>query len=262
MKRTTLLFVIASLLSPSAAVLGGPEKSVSPAIIPPAPTENGWWFRAAPYGWVTAISGDVGVGPLTAPIDISMSDTLKDLDMAAMGILEAGYGRWSFGVDLIYGKTSQDLQGGGRLFDSFRYEQKQWVITPTIAYRAIETGRYHMDVFAGARIMVLEADLTGRFARGGQVTRGVNTSWVDPIIGIRGQAELGDHWFFRYNGDIGGFGVSSDLTWQAFAGFGYRVSESVAVAVGYRGLGVDYSKGFFTLDSVTHGPVIGLEVRF
>jgi len=244
------------------AAQAGTEPASIPATVT-APTEtNGWWFRAAPYGWVTAISGDVGVGPLAAPIDISMSDTLKDLDIAAMGILEAGYGRWSFGVDLIYAKTSQDLQGGGRFFDSFRYEQKQWVITPTVSYRAIDTGRYHMDVFAGARIMVLEADLTGRFARGGEVAVGSDTSWVDPIIGIRGQADLGDHWFFRYNGDIGGFGVSSELTWQAFAGVGYRVSESVAVAVGYRGLGVDYNEGSFSLDSVTHGPVIGLEVRF
>jgi hypothetical protein len=255
MKR--LLF---SLLTAATLQAGTPV--TAPITTSPATQNDGWWFRAAPYGWVTAISGDVGVGPLAAPIDISMSDTLKDLDIAAMGILEAGYGRWSFGVDLIYAKTSQDLQGGGRFFDSFRYEQKQWVITPTVSYRAIDTGRYHMDVFAGARIMVLEADLTGRFVRGGEVTVGADTSWVDPILGIRGQADLGDHWFFRYNGDIGGFGVSSELTWQAFAGFGYRVNESVAIAAGYRGLGVDYNEGSFALDSVTHGPVIGLEVRF
>jgi len=235
---------------------------ISPMVTPAAASGNGWWFRAAPYGWVTAINGDVGIGPLSAPVDISMSDTLDSLDMAAMGVFEAGYGRWSFGVDVIYGKTSQDIGGGGRFFDSFRYEQKQWVITPMVAYRAIETDRYHMDVFAGARIMILEADLTGRFVGGGQETRGTDTSWVDPIIGIRGQAELGDKFFFRYNGDIGGFGVSSDLTWQAFAGLGYHINEAVSVAVGYRGLGVDYSSGSFSLNTVTHGPVIGLEVTF
>ena len=134
--------------------------------------EAGWWFRAAPYGWVTAIEGDMRIGPLSAPVEVSMEDTLKDLDMAAMGILEAGYSRWSLGVDITYAKVSEDLEGGGRLFRSFRLEQKQWVINPALAYRLIETGDYFMEVFGGVRINVFEADLTGRFARGGQETRG------------------------------------------------------------------------------------------
>lgn len=259
MKR--ILSLLAALLIASALHAGPPAPAIPPTL-PTEPAGEGWWFRAAPYGWLTAITGDVGIGRLSAPVDISMSDTLEDFDMAAMGLLEAGYGRWSLGVDVVYGKTSQDIGGGGRLFDSFRYEQKQWLITPMIAYRVIDTGRYHMDLFAGARITVLQADLTGRFVRGGQETRGVDTSWVDPLIGIRGQAELGGAWFFRYNGDIGGFGASSDLIWQAFAGFGYRFNDTASLAFGYRGLGIDYEKGDFFLDTITHGPVIGVEFRF
>ncbi len=258
MKR--LLASLAPVLLASALHAGTP--ALIPPTIPAEPAGDGWWFRAAPYGWVTAITGDVGIGRLSAPVDISLSDTLDSLDMSAMGVLEAGYGRWSFGVDVVYGKTSQDIGGGGRLFDSFRFEQKQWLITPVAAYRVIETDGYHMDVFAGARITVIQADLTGRFARGGQETRGVDTSWADPLIGIRGQAEIGERCFFRYNADIGGFGVSSDLIWQAFAGFGYHLNDSVSLAIGYRGLGIDYSKGDFFLDTVTHGPVIGVEFRF
>jgi hypothetical protein len=67
----------------------------------------------------------------------------------------------------------------------------------------------------------------------------------------------------RYNADIGGFGVSSDLVWQAFLGFGYRITENASLAVGYRGLGVDYSSGEYrTLDVINHGPVLGFEFRF
>ena len=148
--------------------------------------------------------------------------------MAYMGVFEVGKGNLSLGLDVIYGKVSDDHEAGGRIFDSFRFEQKQWILTPFLAYRAIQTGRYHMDVFAGARITILEAELTGRFARGGETSATRDTDWADPIIGIRGQAELTDKVFFRYNGDIGGFGVSSDFTWQAFAGFGYHFTESVS----------------------------------
>ncbi len=257
MKTHSLLALLALTLGAHA---GTPAPT--PMVTPAAPTNDGWWFRAAPYGWVTAIDGNVGIGPLSAPVDISMSDTIDSLDMAYMGLLEAGFGKWSFGVDVIYGKTSQDIGGGGRIFDSFRYEQKQWLITPAVAYRAVQTDSYHMDVFVGARITILEADLTGRFVSGGEISVGRDTDWIDPIIGIRGQAELSDKVFFRYNADIGGFGANSDLVWQAFAGFGLHVNEATSVALGYRGLGIDYTSGNFSLDTVTHGPVIGLEVRF
>jgi hypothetical protein len=248
---------LASLAAPSALRAGS-----DPAPMTTAPAESGWWFRAAPYAWVTAIDGDVALGPLSAPVDISMADTLSDLDMAFMGVFEAGHDKLSLGIDLLYAKTSQNIGGGGRLFRSFRFEQKQWMLTPFVAYRAIETEGYHMDIFAGARIMILEADLTGRFVGGGQATVGRDADWVDPIIGIRGQAEFGGNFFFRYNGDIGGFGASSDLTWQAFAGIGCHLTKNASIAAGYRALGVDYSKGAFTLDTVSHGPVIGFEMRF
>lgn len=240
----------------------GTETPQAPVPPPPAPADSGWWFRAAPYAWLTAVDGDVTIGPLTAPVDISISDTLDSLDMAYMGVFEVGKGNLSLGLDVIYGKLSSDNEAGGRIFDSFRFEQKQWVLTPFLAYRAIQTERYHMDVFAGARITLLEAELTGRFARGGETSATRDTDWADPIIGIRGQAELTDKVFFRYNGDIGGFGVSSDFTWQAFAGFGYHFTGNVSAAIGYRGLGVDYSKDSFSVDTVSHGPVIGLEVVF
>ena len=259
MKAKSLSQLILPLLASASLHAGAP---VAPMASAPQPGDDGWWFRAAPYGWLTAIDGEVGIGGLAAPVDISLSDTLDSLDMAAMGVFEVGYGRWSLGVDLVYGKNSQDIRGGGLLFESFRLELEQWIVTPSVAYRAIETGRYRMDVFAGARIMGLEADLTGRFVGGGQDARGARTDWADPIIGVRGQADFADRWFFRYNADIGGFGVSSDLTWQAFAGIGYRVNEGVAVAAGYRGIGVDYSDGNFFLDTVSHGPVLGVEIRF
>ena len=119
-----------------------------------------------------------------------------------------------------------------------------------------------MEIFGGVRVNVFEADLTGRFVGGGQETRGASVDWVDPVVGLRGQAEITDRWFFRYNGDIGGFGAGSDLTWQVFAGIGYRVSDLVSIGIGYRALAIDYSKDAFALDTLTHGPLLGVELRW
>ena len=263
MKTPTTLrrwLALTVLATSSLAQAGTPAPA--PVAIAPIPSEDGWWFRGAPYGWLTAMTGDVTVGPLTTPVDVSMADTLDSLDMTFMGLFEVGYNRWSLGVDVIYGKLSQDIPAGGRLFDSFRFEMKQWFITPAVAYRLIDNGHYHMSVFAGARITAMEVELTGRFSRGGEATHSADEAWIDPIVGLRGQADINDKLFFRYSGDIGGFGVSSDLIWNVFAGFGYNVNDSVGLIAGYRALGIDYTKGAFTMDVVSHGPVLGLEVRF
>ena len=255
-----LLILATSILA--ASVQAGTDNSKAVVPMTTAPAGDGWWFRGAPYVWLTAVDGDVGVGPLSAPVDISIADTLESVDMAFMGLFEAGYGRLSVGVDVVYAKLSQDIGGGGHLFDSFRFEQKQWLLTPFVAYNVVKTERYHMDVFLGAQITILEVELTGRLVGPGEIVASRDKDWIDPIIGIRGQAEITEKLFFRYNGEIGGFGVSSDLVWEAFLGFGCHINENVSVAVGYRGLGIDYSSGGFTYDTVSHGPVIGLEVRF
>ncbi|MES2708010.1 MAG: hypothetical protein V4726_15570 [Verrucomicrobiota bacterium] len=259
--RSICLSAFLALTSVLHAGTSAPAIPYTPVLPPPA-QDSLWNFRIAPYGWITAVNGDISLGRLSAPVDISMHDTLDTLEMAFMGMFEVSYGKWSFGVDTIYGKTSSDTETRGLIFDSFRFEQKQWIITPTLGYRVVDTGSYHMDITAGARVTALEAELTGRFRGPGETSTSKDTAWVDPIIGLRGQANFNPQWFFRYNGDIGGFGVSSDLVWQAFAGFGYNVSEHCSVALGYRGLGIDYSKDTFATDTVTHGPVIGMEFHW
>lgn len=249
------------ILTLSAALHAGEQAPPSPAATQNA-TEKGWHFRVVPYGWGTAIKGDMGVGPLVAPVDISMKDILRDLDIAAMAVLEASYGRWSFGTDITYAKTTGDIESGGRIFSGFKLEQEQWVINPVIGYRAIDLERCKVEVFGGVRINVYEATLTGNLVRGDQRARSAGVNWVDPVVGLRAQADLCSRVFVRCNGDIGGFGAGSDFTWQAFAGLGYRITKSLNLGLGYRALGVDYSEGESVIDTVTHGPLLGLELHW
>ena len=39
--------------------------------------------------------------------------------------------------------------------------------------------------------------------------------WVDPIIGFSAGIDVTKHWALTVEGDIGGFGVGSDCTWNA-----------------------------------------------
>jgi hypothetical protein len=251
--------VIASLIIGNALQAGSP--AIPDAML--EPRESEWSFRIAPYTWLIAIDGDIGIGPVTAPVDISFSDTLEDLDMAYMFVAEAGYGRWTLTTDFIFGEFSNNIVRGGPTINRISYEYSQWVLTPSVGYRVIEKDGHAMDVFAGARITNFDASLASLFTSGLLSQGSADDTWTDPIIGIRGQADLNERLVLRYNADIGGFGVSSDLVWQAFLGLGYKLTDNATLALGYRGMGVDYSSNTFSpLDVINHGPVVGFEFRF
>jgi hypothetical protein len=70
-------------------------------------------------------------------------------------------------------------------------------------------------------------------------------------------------------GDIGGFGLQSQLTWQAVATYSYAwqfTGYQLAAVAGYRALAVDYSTGSGAnargANIVLHGPIVGFSVRF
>lgn len=86
--------------------------------------------------------------------------------------------------------------------------------------------------------------------------------WVDPIIGARAQYNFNDRWFVAGNADIGGFGVSSDITWSLEATVGYNFTRHVSAELGYRYLYTDYSDSGFVYDVAQAGIYTGLNIRF
>jgi hypothetical protein len=136
------------------------------------------------------------------------------------------------------------------------------MLGPSLAYRAVSTDRFTLDVLGGARIWFVDTELDFKpgLLPGTKVEQ--STSWVDPIVGVRLGVELPDRFFLGALGDVGGFGAGSELTWQAFAGFGYRFNPRWSVTAGYRALGLDFKRGGFELDAIMHGPVAGIGFRF
>ena len=63
-------------------------------------------------------------------------------------------------------------------------------------------------------------------------------------------------------GEVGGFGVSSDLTWQAMGKVNYHINECWDVAVVYRYQYVDYEKDGFVFDVATGGAILGVTYNF
>ena len=235
------------------------KKQLAPAPAPEAQDE-GLWFRVAPYVWITAINGDIGIGDVVAPVDITFSDTLDTLDFAYMGIIEFGYNRLSIATDVVYGRFSEGQDLNGPFIDRISFTQKQAIISPKLVYNVIDKENYQFDVYAGFRWSYLDLNLRVRPRGGSDFRLNQNRDWFDGMVGVRGAWDFADSFLIFYKGEIGT--GASDFIWDAFGGLGYRVTEDFFVFAGYRGLGGDYDNNGFKVDTITHGPAVGLSLKF
>jgi hypothetical protein len=265
--------VIALLLGfggPARAQSGGSESSVAGA--------SGWTYEFTPYFWSTGLEGSARGGNLpTTNFDMDFSDIWDVLDFAAMGTFEARKGRWGFSLDLLYfslsdsGTSSMTGAGpaGSTLTVGSDVEIKQTMLALTGMYRLMDA-RTSVDLVAGLRYMDIDveadidASLFGAAGAGAaaRVSRGGVRDWTDPLIGVRIQHAIAEGWTLAGYADVGGFGVGSDLTWQAALGATYVQSKSIAWKFGYRYMSIDYDSGGFRYDVTMQGPYAGVGIRF
>jgi opacity protein-like surface antigen len=224
-------------------------------------TDSGWRVSTSMYGWFTRLDGEMIFRGKTVPVDVPFNKVFDNLKFTFMGLVEVGKGRWSFMSDLFYAKLEPSVSTGVANFDS---QIEQFIGNFAVFYNVVETSNTRFDTYAGARVNWMETDVQVRGKVLGFVDfdESADKTWVDPIIGFRVHHDLSDKWFIRGLADIGGFGISSDITWQAMASLGYRLTDNASVGLGYRGLGTDYTSGTTTYDVISHGLLLGLEYKF
>jgi predicted porin len=232
-----------------------------------------WQFELTPYFWAAGMKGDVQAGNLPkTSVDMSFSDIWDNLDFGAMGAFEARKGRWGLLFDAIYMKVSTSATSsrtgpgpiGATLTANANLTMEQTMLAAAVAYR-VSDGPTATDVIGGARYSKIDADASisgSLFGQTGFVARSGDKDWVDPYIGVRVQHPIADRWTVVGYADIGGFGVGSDLTWQALAGVDYHFSKTLSGNFGYRYLDVDYDKGGFLYDMANSGLYLGVGIRF
>jgi hypothetical protein len=270
--------------------------------VTPVTEAPGWQFRVTPYAWAPSVNGDVTVRGQTADIDMSFWDLFDsgnsgaELDSLAalMGYLEARKGAWGIYGDVVWGKFDfsgdavtqrnpiANLNVSARANAGLNYEitMVESGLTYELAKRVGTTSATAFDLLGGARYWNQELDLSlavdgsvdlGKLGleKSGSlaVARSGTLEWVDPIVGLRVRHQFAPGHELQFLGDIGGFGVGSDLTWQLFGGYGFDLWQSnLHGVIGYRALAVDYGKdngaSRNNLDLIMYGPVAGLSFRW
>ena len=130
-------------------------------------------------------------------------------------------GRFGIGFNGLFARVSPDSEVGNikidATSDSGQLADLALLPSDRVAVRRVVLGRsrcaWSSRPEAGFRFTYMRTELEVRRGR----TVDGSESWVDPLIGSRIGLDLTDRWAIVGEGNLGGFGVGSDFTWNAQA---------------------------------------------
>lgn len=233
-------------------------------------SEDNWQFNLAPfYLWGINIDGDLSAGtdkipgnsPLSKPVEIPFSDVFDSLEGVFIVHFEAMHkSNWGVLVDVDYldlGNSFTNSQGVGLKVDL------EVTLAEVAGLYRIERDEHNFDAVFGLRGYRMDPGVT--LLNGPNVVD-KSQDWLDPFVGGRWIWQIAENWSVVGRGDIGGFGIGSDLSWQLVGLVEWQPFKYASFLAGYRALDVNYETGsgsdYFKFDATIHGPVLGINFKW
>lgn len=272
---------------------------------PPPVVANPWIVSITPYFWMPSLSGTSTVKGHTTDIDATFFGDLihREIPKQLFGLMssfEARNDRFAIIGDFTYLKLGVDKSasfsktlgpvvsvGADAALDT---TIKMIVAELAAAYEIARWGSAlgsttAVDLYGGGRLwwqqaqasLALTATVAANLPRNTftiQGNRAVadsgDVTWVDPLVGLRLRHQFSPGHDLTLSGDVGGFGVGSQFSWQAIGAYQWAFAKSQNATwsglLGYRALYADYSKGsgttLYQYDMLQHGPIVGINARF
>jgi len=274
------------------------SKEVAPAPTPswcetPPPFE----IRISAPGFLSSVSGDLGVKGVASSVDIPFSTLFDHLTHVPISLsVDVRYKRWELFGDGEYLELGDSVTLPGLLFTNANAHIKVGGLATFLGYRVINCDNAYLSLFAGMRYTYIEGDLS-IFDNGDarlQILRELlgipkrldfsnSTSWVDPVIGARGRVRIWKAVSLYAEGDVGGFNAnsgsafeiqregrtlarnsidSSDWSYQVQGGLEFQLTRSIWSQIGGRYLKYDYKQSGFTNTLGLYGPFVQTGMNF
>jgi hypothetical protein len=283
----------------AAIVIALLASAVRPAAAEEASPGDGWRFNASTYAWFTSVSGNTTARGQIFDVNAGFFDIVSNSSSIAAfnAYFEANKGPVGFYADLVwsnlgfsksaarYRNPLAGLNVNGVVNAQLNYtmtivevggiyEVSRWSHSPTsfTAADALFGFRYWNNSVTANLDALMTADLYNlgfERSRDIAVAKSGNLEWVDPVIGFRVRHQFTPSQTAFLRGDVGGFGLGSQFSWQAVAAYAYAWQfdgYQLAATLGYRALAASYTTGTGIdtrgIDLVLHGPLIGFSIKF
>jgi hypothetical protein len=216
------------------------------------------------------MDGTIGDDGREFDVDTDWTDSLEnldDLEFALDARVRFEKGRWSGTVTVDGATIETEAEGEG--FDTDA-ELSVWILQAQVGF-GLFGGRLGcspcapvgcLEAYAGARAYWVDKEVDIDPGSTVGLTLDSSDEWIDPIVGLRGELHVGDHWSFILEGDVGGFGVGSDLSWHLLGSVTYHFTRHFGIAAGWKILDVDYEEDDFIWDMQMSGPFLALVFSF
>ncbi len=212
-------------------------------------------YEITPYLWVASINGTTAVGDEESPpIDSDYNFfSMDNLDGVASATFTAHGQQWGFLFDFLYVAYEDTLLAGTLLQAKPRLEGRILEFTGSYQPATISD----LQVIAGVRYQDIDVEL--EFLNR---TPQASKDWFDPFVGAIYSPRLSNKVYLSLRGDIGGFGIQSDLAVNAEAMLRYQFGKTFSFKFGYRYLKVDFKDTTLVYDLSLDGVMLGLGIRF
>lgn len=209
--------------------------------------------------WLAGIKGTTTAPASGIAFNREFGDILKDLSgIPLMFAAEVRKGPAALSVDLVWMKLASEIDTRNILFNDGKASLSTLQVTTTGLYRVIEEPAGTLDVGVGMRLWSVTTRASLNAGLLPATASKAEKTFVDPILAARFDFRLGERWSLTAYGDVGGFGIGSDVTWQLLGTLNYRVTDWADVRLGWRHLSVDRSK----IELDLSGPIVAGTFRF
>jgi hypothetical protein len=162
-------------------------------------------------------------------------------------------------------ELSAALQSNAAAAAQIQQLQSAVALAPALKAQALRDAQT-LQALAQARIDSLKRQIAARIANVIKdklnATASLNERWLDPYAGFAFRYNLSKAWYLTGKADIGGFGIGSEITWQAYGALGCQVTRYIFIEAGYRYLYTDYNHGGFLYDVTQSGAQVTAGVLF
>jgi hypothetical protein len=221
-------------------------------------TDDQWHVSSSPYLWLTGIHGIAGADQRTLSLHASPADLLSHFRFGLMGTTEVSRKRFVAPADLVWARLGDDkaLPSTALGATGGDFKASLLILTPKIGYRLIDQEKFKIDALTGFRYWHLGQTLEFSPSSLGLNFQG-SQNWVDPLVGARIEVPLSSKLAVNIIGDVGGWGVGSQLDYQIGGLLSYQWKPKWALQAGWRYLDVNY-RGVSIYDVTMSGVLIGV----